>query len=412
MKESIKEIFTPYQKFVIGILAILQFTVVLDFMVLSPLGAILLDDLGIQTGKFGLVVSAYAISAGISGIFAAAFADRFDRKKLLLFFYAGFIVGTLFCGLAPDYHSLLFARIITGLFGGVLGSTSLAIITDLFPMQQRGRVMGFVQMAFAASQVLGIPVGLILANNFGWHAPFLMIVVFSIFVALAVSVYMKPVNSHVDRGSGIRPIRHLLQVLGKRNYIRAFMATTLLATGGFMLMPFASAFSTNNLGLTNDQLPWLYGITGIFTMVIGPLAGRLSDKAGKYRIFFWGSLLTMLMVLIYTNLQITPLWIVIMVNVLLFAGVTSRMITASAMITGIPSSADRGAFMSINSSVQQLSGGIASGLSGIIVIRRANGVLDNYSWLGYVVILSLLITLLLFHGISKMIDIRKPKPIV
>jgi predicted MFS family arabinose efflux permease len=397
------ESFTAYQKFIIAILSVLQFSVVLDFMVLSPLGAILLDELDIQTSQFGLVVSAYAISAGLSGILAAGFADRFDRKKFLLFFYTGFIAGTLFCGLAPDYPSLLIARIITGIFGGVIGSTSLAIITDLFQMQQRGRVMGFVQMAFAASQVLGIPVGLFLANKFEWHAPFLMIVIFSIFIAIAISVYMKPVAKHVAGRFKGNPLDHLLSVVKTPRYVSAFAATTLLATGGFMLMPFASAYLTDNVGLSNDQLPGLYAITGIFTMVAGPLVGRFSDKTGKYRIFLLGSLLTIVMVIIYTNLGITPLWLVIAINVLLFIGVTSRMITASAMITGIPDPADRGAFMSINSSIQQLAGGVASGLAGIIVFRSPAGHIENYAYLGWVVTGSLIITALLFRRISRQI---------
>jgi predicted MFS family arabinose efflux permease len=155
-----KEAFSPYQVFIIAILSILQFTVVLDFMVLSPLGAQLMTELAISTSQFSLVVSAYAISAGISGLLAAGFADKFDRKKILLFFYTGFIVGTALCGIAPDYNFLLIARIVTGIFGGVISSISFAIITDLFKLEVRGRVMGFVQMAFASSQVMGIPVGL------------------------------------------------------------------------------------------------------------------------------------------------------------------------------------------------------------------------------------------------------------
>ncbi|MDB5105206.1 MAG: hypothetical protein JWP91_2895, partial [Fibrobacteres bacterium] len=150
-------IFTPYQKFVIAMLAFLQFTVILDFMIMSPLGALMMPALQISTRQFGLAVSAYAFSAGIAGILAAGFADKFDRKKLLLFFYAGFVIGTFLCGIAPTYWFLMGARIVTGLFGGVIGSISMAIIADIFPMQVRGRVMGFVQTAFAGSQVLGLP---------------------------------------------------------------------------------------------------------------------------------------------------------------------------------------------------------------------------------------------------------------
>lgn len=157
--------FTRYQSLLVALLAFAQFTIILDFIIMSPLGAIMMPSLNITAGQFGVAVSAYAFSAGLSGILAAGFADRFDRKRLLLFFYTGFTLGTLLCALAQDYHVLLAARIVTGLFGGVIGSIVLAIVTDLFALHLRGRVMGFVQTAFAASQVLGVPAGLFLANR-------------------------------------------------------------------------------------------------------------------------------------------------------------------------------------------------------------------------------------------------------
>src|SRR5437868_14498709 len=167
--------FSGYQKFVIAVLAFLQFTIILDFMIISPLGAIVMPTLNITPQQFGLAVSSYAFSAGASGLLAAGFADKFDRKRLLLFFYAGFLLGTLLCGLATSYTFLLAARIVTGVFGGVVGSISMAIIADLFPLQVRGRVMGTIQTSFAASQVMGLPLGVFLSNKRGWHAPFVLI---------------------------------------------------------------------------------------------------------------------------------------------------------------------------------------------------------------------------------------------
>src|SRR6478736_4140570 len=238
-----EKIFSGYQVFVIAILSILQFCIILDFMVLSPLGAILMPELKITTAQFGWVVSAYAFSAGASGLLAAGFADKFDRKKMLLFFYTGFLIGTVLCALAPDYPLLLAARIVTGIFGGVIGSVSFAIITDLFKMEVRGRVMGFVQMAFAASQVLGLPIGLLLANRFGWHAPFWMIAIFGILVGVIIVIYMQPITGHLKIQSERNALQHLVKTISHSVYLKAFLATTLLATGGFMLMPFGSAFS-------------------------------------------------------------------------------------------------------------------------------------------------------------------------
>ena len=226
--------FSSYQKFVVGMLAFLQFTIILDFMIISPLGAILLRDLHLPTQKFGLVVSVYAFSASLSGLLAAGFADRFDRKKLLLFFYAGFTAGTLFCGLAPTYQLLLAARIVTGVFGGVIGSISMAIITDLFPITMRGRVMGVVQTSFAASQVLGLPLGLYLANRWGWHAPFLMIVALTVVAGGLIFARLQPIDAHLKLQREGNPFVHLFRTVSQRRYLQTFATTTLLATGGFM----------------------------------------------------------------------------------------------------------------------------------------------------------------------------------
>ena len=393
--------FSKYQLFVIAILAILQFTIVLDFMVLSPLGERLLEELHITTSQFGLVVSAYAFSAGASGVLAAGFADKFDRKAFLLFFYTGFIIGTILCAIAPTYPLLLIARVVTGVFGGVISSVSFAIISDLFRLDQRGRVMGFVQSAFAASQVFGLPVGLMLSNSFGWHAPFWMIAGFGIILGIFILLYLKPVTGHLKYKSDRHPFQHMFKTVANSNYLKAFLGTTCLATGGFMLMPFGTAFGINNMGLTRDQLPVLYGVTGIFSIIFGPLIGKLSDKIGKFKVFFAGSVISMVMVAIYTSLGITPLWMVISINVVLFVGIASRMISASALMTAIPEPQDRGAFMSINSSVQQFSGGIASAIAGLIVVQRPGGKIDHYDTLGLVVIISMIVAIVLVYVINS-----------
>lgn len=395
--------FSGYQIFIIAIMAFLQFTIVLDFMVLSPLGAILMPELNITPSQFSHLVSAYAYSAFASGILSAGFADKFDRKKILLFFYVGFIGGTLMCGLANDYHALLIARIITGLFGGVIGSVVFAITTDLFAMQVRGRVMGFIQMSFAASQVMGLPVGLYLANKMNWHFPFYLIVAIGSIVFFIISIKMKPVNAHLAIKRDISPLKHLLKTLSRKRYITGFSATVLLATGGFMLMPFGSAFAVNNLGLTMEQIPLVYMFTGICTLIAGPFIGKISDRVGKWSVFLAGTILTMILVLFYCNLGITPLWLAITVNSILFIGITSRMIASSALMSGVPDPQDRGSFMGLNSSISQLAGGMAASLAGLIVVQEDNGHLLHYPILSYVVVFAMMITLVMMYRIHKMV---------
>ncbi len=402
-----KSIFTSYEKFVIAIIAIIQFSVVLDFMVLSPLSAILLEEMKISTAEFGWVVSAYAFSAGISGILAAGFADKFDRKKLMLFFYIGFVFGTFLCAIAPTYQFLMMARIVTGIFGGVISSISFAIISDIFKVEHRGRVMGYVQMAFAASQILGLPIGLTLANKFGWHSPFWMIAIFSLLVGVVILVYLKPVTEHLKIKSAVHPFQHLWNTVSNSNYMKGFIATVFLATGGYMLMPLGAAFSTRNLHISKELLPVLYGVTGVFSIAFGPLTGKMSDKLGRFKVFLFGTVLSGIMVAIYTQLGPTELWLVILINVILFLGINSRIISSSALMTALPEQKDRGAFMSVNASIQQLSGGIAAGIAGLIVLKPdlETAPLQRYDILGYVVLVSMAIAAFMIFRLDK--EIKK-----
>jgi predicted MFS family arabinose efflux permease len=398
--------FSRYQKQAVGMLAFLQFAVILDFMLMSPLGAVIMPAMNISPSQFGLVVSAYAFSAGASGLLTAGFADRFDRKKLLLFFYTGFIFGTVWCGLAQSFESLLTARIVTGLFGGVIGSIVLAITTDLFPLHMRGRVMGVIQTAFAASQVLGIPIGLYLSNNWNWHVPFLAMAALGLVGGLVVAWKMQPVAEHLKTPQEHSAFLHLFHTVTDSRYLIAFAAVTLLATGGFMLMPFSSAFLVANLGIDLHHLPTVYLLTGLATIFVGPVIGKMSDKFGKFRVFTFGTALSIVMVLIYTHLGLTPLPLVVLVNVVLFAGIFSRMIPFQALSSAVPDANQRGSYNAISASIQQLSGGLASVAAGHIVSIGVDGKLQNFEVVGYVVVVTSLICLLLVRHLDRGVRLR------
>jgi predicted MFS family arabinose efflux permease len=393
--------FSRYQSLLVALLAFVQFTIILDFMIMSPLGAIIMPALNITAAQFGVAVSAYAFSAGISGILAAGFADRFDRKRLLLFFYVGFTLGTALCALAPNYHVLLLGRIVTGLFGGVIGSVVLAIITDLFPLHLRGRVMGFVQTAFAASQVLGIPAGLFLSNRWSWHVAFGALVGLSIATIVVVLFVMKPVNDHLRLKQEKTAFRHLIATVAQPRYTLAFAVTTLLATGGFMLMPFGSAFTVHNLGIDIVHLPTVYLVSGLFSIFTGPLVGRASDAFGKFPTFVFGSAVSVVMVLIYTHLGQVSLMTVIVVNVLMFVGIFSRMIPSQALISAIPEPSQRGSFSAVSASLQQLSGGLGSVLAAAIIAQNPDGSLRHFDRLGYIVVGTSLVSLIVMYFIQK-----------
>ena len=400
--------FTSYQVLVIVLLALTQFTVVLDFMVMSPLGDMLMKSMELTTSQFGFAVSVYAFSAGISGLLTAGFADRFDRKKLLMFFYIGFIAGTLFCGIANTYAMLIAARIITGLFGGVIGSISMAILADLFPLHQRGRAMGYMQMGFGASQVLGIPISLYIANHWGWQSPFLLIVGLATIIWLAIMMKLQPITKHLALQSEKTAVKHLWHTLKQPKYRIGFLMTALLSLGGFMMMPWGSAFAVNNLHVSYEQLPILFMASGIAALIIMPLVGKLSDKIDKVKIFTVAAISMMVIIVIYTNLGPIPFLLILMLNVFMMIAIMSRIVPAMALVSALPKMQDRGAFMSINSSLQQIAGGIAAGVGGMIVVQQTKtSPLQHYNTLGYLIVIVLIANIIQVYRVSNLIKAQQ-----
>ena len=403
-QKSIPQKFSQYQIIAIVILALTQFSVVLDFMVMSPLGDLIMKNMKITPNQFGLVVSCYAFSAGISGFFTASIADKFDRKKLLLIFYAGFILGTLLCGLATSYWLLVSARIVTGIFGGVISSISLAIVADIFEINQRGRVMGFLQMGFGMSQILGIPISLFLATTWNWQAPFYLIVGLATIIFIIGFFVLKPVVGHLELQRD-NPIKHMWQTISNRDYRIGFLATAFMSLGGYLMMPWGSSFSVNNVGISQKDLPLMFMIIGISTFTVMPIIGKLSDKFNKYAIFVGSSILMIISVVVYTHLGQASFAVLVIVNMVMMAGIMARMIPSQALTTAVPALKDRGAFMSINSSLQQMAGGIAALVGGSIVLQKdENSPLERFDLLGYVVIAAILINIFLTYRVYKLVQ--------
>lgn len=399
---------TRYQWLAVAILALTQFTVVLDFMVMSPLGDLLMKDFKVKPDQFGIVVSSYALAAGLSGFLTAGFADRFDRKRLLVFFYSGFILGTLFCGLAESYNQLVWARILTGLFGGVMSSISMAIVADIFSLEQRGRVMGFMQMGFGLSQIVGIPLSLFIADMYNWQTPFYLIVGLSVGMLLAILFALKPINAHLALKRENSAFKHLLATIKNRNYRIGFLATAFMSLGGYFMMPWGSAFAVNNVGIAQKELPFLFMVVGVSTFMIMPLIGILADKINKFQLFMTASIVMIASVLVYVHLGETTLFVLIVVNIFMMGGIMARMVPSQALTTSVPEAKDRGAFMSINASLQQIAGGIAAMIGGKIVWQYSpSSPLMNFDLLGYVVVGVIIINIYLTYRVYNYVKSKK-----
>jgi len=355
-----------------------QFTHLMDFMVLMPLGPQFMRIWQISTTEFAILVSAYTLSAAVASLLCGLYVDRFDRKRALLFLYGGFALSTMLCAAAPDFAWLLAARTISGAFGGIAGAAVYSIVGDVIPDARRGTAMGIVMTAFPISAVAAVPLGLTLANIFDWRAPFIFLAFVSSLVLVAGICLLPRMDAHVAQARSRHPLRQALAVFSDRNHLRALTLTAVMIFGGFSVIPFIAPYMVANVGLVETDLPWLYLFGGAATVFTSRLWGRMSDRHGKQYMFTIISTVSIIPLLACTNLPPAPLWVAITVMVAFMIFVSGRFVPAMAIVAGAAKPDLRGAFLSFNSAIQQLGSSAASLSSGFIIGHTASGTLTGY----------------------------------
>ena len=384
----------------------MQFTNILDFMILMPLAPQLMRLFAIDPRHFGFLVSAYTFAAAASGFVAAFWIDRFGRKRALLAMYTGFVLATALCGIAPNYELLLAARIVAGVFGGVIGALVLTIVADVVPYSRRARGTAVVSAAFSLAAVLGVPLGLWFATHYSWRAPFLALAAFSA-VAWYVAWRVVPsLDAHLAAHEKRRPLAQLRAVFGVPNHLRAFAFMIALMTSVFLVIPFIAAYNVANVGMTEAELPYMYFAGGLCTLFTAPLIGWLADRFGKKRVFTILAFISIIPILVTTHLPPMPLATAIAVSILFFMFVPGRFGPAMALVTGSVAPRLRGSFMSFNGSVQQLGAGAASFVAGLIVGRGADGALTGFDWAGWCSVAATLVAVALALSIRIVPDVR------
>jgi predicted MFS family arabinose efflux permease len=364
-------------------LAALQFTVAVDFVIMMPLGPQLMRIFDINTPAFNLAVAAYAGAAGLSGICAALFLDRFDRKLALLTIYGGFTVGTLFCGLAPTYGTLVFARALAGCFGGIVGGISLAMVGDLVPEARRASAMGTVMSAFSVAQVAGVPLGLYLADKLSWHIPFVALAGLSAAIWVCALVQLPRVRAHLALSRAETPIRRFAAILINGDHLRALALMAVITMGGFMIIPDLANYLVNNVGLSAAELRWVYLVGGVFTLFTMNGIGRLADRYGRMRMFGIMMVCSMVAAFLITHLPVVPATVAVAASTFFMISMTGRFVPAITMITSSVEAAHRGGFMSINSSVAQFSSAVAAAIAGLIIRDSSNHQLIGFGFVGW-----------------------------
>lgn len=364
-------------------LAGVQFTHILDFMIMMPLGPQFTSLFGITDAQFGLLVSAYTLAAGASGLLATTYIDRFDRKRLLLVLYTGFGLATLACGLAGSYASLMVARVAAGLFGGVMSALSQTIVADVIPFARRGRAMGIVMTSFSVSTVAGVPLGLFLAAHLSWHAPFFGIAALCALLALMAAWTLPPLGAHLADQTGRSMFASTRQVLADPNHLKAFGFSALMMTAGFTVIPYITIYMRANVGLSADQIPTIYLVGGLLTLFTARLFGHMTDRRGKVETFRLLAVGMIVPLLTLTLLGRQPMAVVLVVSSLLFALMSGRMIPGMAIVASAADPKLRGTFMTLNASVQSAAMGLAAFVGGLIISRDASGAVTHY-WMAAV----------------------------
>ena len=365
-------------------LAGIQFTHILDFMIMMPLGPQFTKIFAITDAQFGMLVSAYTLAAGVSGLLAATYLDKFDRKKLLLALYVLFGLATLACGLAPTYNTLMVARVLAGIFGGVLSALSQTIVADVIPFERRGRAMGIVMTSFSVSTVAGVPLGLFLAAHFSWHAPFFGIAALVGLLAAGAYVTLPPLVDHLKVANKPSAWSGIKQVLADPNHLKAFAFSGLLMFAGFTVIPFITIYLQTNVGWRTEQVPYVYLSGGLVTLVTARIIGVLTDRKGKVFMFSLMAVLVIIPMVATTLTEGSPMWAVLLVSTTFFACMSGRMIPGMAIITSAANPQLRGTFMALNSAVQSASMGVAAFIGGLIISRDAQNLVQNY-WVAAVV---------------------------
>ncbi|MBU0620646.1 MAG: MFS transporter [Gammaproteobacteria bacterium] len=381
------------ERYFLFTLAAIQFSHILDFMIMMPLGPILMTEFGIGTHEFGLLVASYSFSAAFSGLLASTFIDRFERKRLALVMFGLFGIATLACGLAPGYVTLLIARGLAGAFGGVLGALVQTMVGDVIPFARRARASGIVATAFSISTVAGVPLSLWLANHLQWRAPFVFIAALVVAFIFVGYRFLPELRHHISSEKRAHPFSAMFEVLRDPNHLRALLFSSLIIFSGFTVIPYITVYAVYNVGIAQADIPLIYLAGGAATLFTARLIGHWADKHGKMEVYRIVALAAMVPLIVVTHIGAAPLWLWLVCTTIFFILVSGRFIPAMAVITSAARPHLRGTFMSLNGTMQSLAMGLATTLAGFVITQDSAGNIVGYESVGYIAVTANLIAI-------------------
>ena len=385
--------FTHRQWISLFTLAAAQFINLLDFMLVMPLGPRFIEKMNISPEQFGHMVASYGFAAFGGGMLASGFIDRFERKRAMLVVFALFTVSTFFCGIADDYTSLVFSRAMTGLFGGVVGSMTMTLVSDLFHESRRGFALGIVAVSFAVASIIGVPMSLWIADiSQSVRVPFFALACVSVTIWFLMLVSLPALRGHIlsEPASYWKTLRGQFSV---PSHCLAYLYTVSLVFGTFTVAPYIATYMVSNVGLRKFDVKYIYIVGGGCSFIAMPIIGRLTDRLGKKSVFWFFATLTIVPTILITNLGLVSLPWAISITTLYMTLTSGRMVPAQALIAAATIPSRRAGFMSVNSAIQHLASGMAASLSAAILQMGENKAIVGFWIVGLIATAATLISL-------------------
>jgi predicted MFS family arabinose efflux permease len=386
---------------VISILTLAHFLYLSDFLLMMSLGAQLISYFQITPQQLGMLITAYTFSAAIFGFLGAFFLDRFERKDSFMFVFTGFAIGIMICALSPNFLMFLAGRIITGAFAGNLMGLVLSLVGDTIKKSRSGTATSIVMSAFSIASLISIPAGLFLSNEIAWRTPFNMIAGIGLVVLICTYLFFPDVENHLNHKTRKKPIDIIRAVFTNKELLMILLFMFFLVSSGFSIMLFISPFLISNVGISQAELGSIYFLAGLGSILSGPFIGKIIDRYGVDKIFIASALISIVTTTMITSINSKNKYVAITLAIFFFIFQNSRFISATSLVTSKIDSEHRGSLMGINSSVQQLTGGITALISGWILSESSTGQLQNFEIIGVLSVTCTLISILISYKIKS-----------
>ena len=390
---------------IIFLLTFIHFIHLVDFVVIMPLGPTLMDDLSITPGEFASLVSAYNFAGAITGLIISIFADKFEKKSLLSLSLIGLSFGTVLCGVVTDAKLLIFARIVAGLFGGALNPIIFALVAEWIPFNRRGKAMAWVMSGFSLASVIGVPIGLVISDSYGYRMTFYALSM-AIFLSSIACFFLLPRASIPSKEMSLKQLtRALGRSFSNKYYVQVFIYTFIISGTMFLLIPMLAPYAVKNMDIKTTDLKYMYLFGGILTVITARIFGIFTDRFGAIKTYAIICFASVFPIYFYTHSGPVQFYQYILIGAVFMSLISGRMIPAMTLASEVPSKRQRGQFMGILNSVRTCATAIGSLIVGFIVVEDASGKLINFDHIGktaiVVSLVSIVFTFLIFSNDSK-----------